>query len=142
MRFWDSSALVAIFVEEARSAEVRALLQADPGVFVSVLTSVEIASALSRRERMRQLTLDQRALAEASYAIVRAAWTEIGEIRETREPAIELVKKYPLRAGDALQLAAAIKATTAELSPARLPFVTLDHDLAVAAMSEGFPVLP
>jgi hypothetical protein len=43
---------------------------------------------------------------------------------------------HPLRAADALQLAAAYVA--AERRPATLEFVTLDDRLRLAAMKEGF----
>jgi hypothetical protein len=44
-----------------------------------------------------------------------------------------------MRAGDALQLAAAIAAS--EGHPATLAMVTLDERLALAAEREGFPVV-
>jgi predicted nucleic acid-binding protein len=53
--------------------------------------------------------------------------------------AFDVCEKHRLRAGDALQLAAALKGTR---NPSARPFVTLDHDLASAARAEGFPVLP
>jgi hypothetical protein len=46
---------------------------------------------------------------------------------------------HPLRAADALQLAAAYAA--AEQRPASLDMVTLDERLAIAARNEGFVVL-
>jgi len=57
-----------------------------------------------------------------------------------RSRAERLLGVHTLRAGDALQLAAALLA--AEEDPADLPFVTLDERLADAARKEGFPVLP
>jgi predicted nucleic acid-binding protein len=53
--------------------------------------------------------------------------------------ATRLLRVHPLRAADALQLAAAIIA--AEDDPRSLPFVTLDDRLALAAEREGFPVV-
>ena len=41
MRFWDSSAIVPLIVEEAGSATCRRLLRADPGIGVWALSSVE-----------------------------------------------------------------------------------------------------
>jgi len=51
-----------------------------------------------------------------------------------------LLCTHPLRAADALQLAAAIAA--AEEHPETLPFVTLDDQLAEAASREGFAIAP
>jgi hypothetical protein len=57
-----------------------------------------------------------------------------------RSRADRLLGVHPLRAADALQLAALTIA--AEERPADLPFVTLDDRLAEAARKEGFSVLP
>ena len=50
-----------------------------------------------------------------------------------------MIEIYPLRAADALELGAALVA--AEEQPATLEFVTLDAQLAEAALAEGFRVL-
>ncbi|MBV9495349.1 MAG: type II toxin-antitoxin system VapC family toxin [Acidobacteria bacterium] len=140
MRFWDSSALVALFVRESRSAEVLALLQEDREILVSILARVEITSALWRRTRARQFASGEREIADDSFKRIASIWTEVGDFLETRGLAVALLAKYPLRTGDAIQLASAVQAANG--NAAKLPFVTLDHDLAVAAMAEGFPVLP
>jgi len=57
-----------------------------------------------------------------------------------RSRADRLLAIHPLRAVDALQLAALLAA--AEDRPAEIPFVTLDDRLAEAARKEGFSVLP
>jgi uncharacterized protein len=57
-----------------------------------------------------------------------------------RSRADRLLALHPLRASDALQLAALLAA--AEERPADLPFVTLDERLAEAARKEGFSVFP
>ena len=51
-----------------------------------------------------------------------------------------LLAIHPLRAADALQLAALLAASAER--PADLPFVTLDDRLAATARKGGFPVLP
>lgn len=57
-----------------------------------------------------------------------------------RARADRLLAVHPLRAADALQLAALLAAS--EERPADLPFVTLDDRLAEAARKEGFSILP
>ena len=52
------------------------------------------------------------------------------------EAAIRFLRVHPLRAADALQLAAAFVA--AERRPSSLELVTLDDWLAAAARKEGF----
>jgi uncharacterized protein len=52
---------------------------------------------------------------------------------------VRFLRVHPLRAADALQLAAAFVA--AERRPSSLDIVTLDDQLAAAARKEGFVVL-
>lgn len=51
MKFWDSSALVPLLVEEEITPAVRDLFIAEPGVIAWWGTPVECASAISRLER-------------------------------------------------------------------------------------------
>jgi hypothetical protein len=57
-----------------------------------------------------------------------------------RERAIRLLAAHPLRAGDALQLAAAL--AWCDDTPAGETFVCLDGRLRDAARAEGFDLLP
>ena len=57
-----------------------------------------------------------------------------------RERAGRLLRGYPLRAGDALQLSAALAWT--ENAPRGEAFVCLDTRLRDAASREGFAILP
>ncbi len=59
-------------------------------------------------------------------------------VEVVRRHAERVVEAHPLRAADALQIAAALVA--AEEDPGSLPFVTLDRNLAEAAEREGFRV--
>ena len=139
MRFWDTSALLPLFVAEPSSARVRSWLRRDPVVVVWALSRVELLSALARREREEPpaarslLRARQRALAAWRE------WSEIVALEPVRRQAERLVAVHPLRAADALQLAAALVATN--LDPAGFEFVTLDERLALAALKEGFSVL-
>jgi hypothetical protein len=40
VRYWDTSALVPLFVHERRSAEMLVLLRVDPVILVSFLTPI------------------------------------------------------------------------------------------------------
>jgi predicted nucleic acid-binding protein len=66
-------------------------------------------------------------------------WIEIPPTAAVREQAYRMLRVHPLRAADALQLAAALVAS--EFEPRALPFVTLDSRLAEAAAREGFELL-
>ena len=51
MRFWDSSAVVALLAAEPARERLTAVLAEDPSLLVWWATPVECASAVSRRER-------------------------------------------------------------------------------------------
>jgi predicted nucleic acid-binding protein len=139
MRFWDSSALVPLFVDEPSTDAVVALLQDDPSVAVWWTTPVECASALARLER--EGGLDGPAAAEAFRRLDSAAasWFEIDPADRIREIARRLLRVHPLRSADALQLAAAHIA--AEDRPPTLTLVTLDDRIAEAGSKEGFVIV-
>jgi len=139
MKFWDSSALVPLCVEEPATVPVVALVDSDPDVAVWWSTPVECASALARLER--DGTLDA---ADAAHAFARLdgfakSWMFIEPLSEIQEIARRLLRVHVLRAADALQLAAAFLA--AERRPPTLTVVTLDDRLAAAARKEGFTVV-
>lgn len=139
MRFWDSSAILPLLVEETHSSRLGALLDEDTTLTVWWATEVECSSALARAEREGRLdTNGARAAFDALNALV-TGWVEVQAAATVRSIATRLVRVHPLRAADALQLAAAIVAAARE--PATLPFVTLDERLALAAEREGFPVM-
>jgi len=139
VRFWDTSALLTLFVAEKESARARSWLRRDPIVVVWTLTRVELLSALARRERKEPSAA--RALARARTEVLGAweEWSEIVSLEAVRRQAERLVFVHPLRAADALQLGAALVAT--DLRAERLEIVTLDERLATAAEKEGFSVL-
>lgn len=139
MRFWDSSALVSVMLEEPRSRRCRELLRADSGIVVWAFTRVEIVAAIRRRRRERAIT--DREASEATDRLDRstARWNEVVELSPVRDRAERLLAVHPLRAADALQLAAALYATRER--PRRRAFVTSDDLLAEAAADEGFDVI-
>ena len=67
------------------------------------------------------------------------SWQEVVPSGAVRNVAQRLLRVHPLRAADALQLAAATIAS--EREPASLEFVSLDERLNVAAQREGFIVI-
>lgn len=101
-------------------------------------TSIECASAIARREH--DGLVDGRTVAAAigRLDVLGAAWLERQPTAPIRRTAIRLLRVHPIRAGDTLQLAAAL--TAAEGDASSLAFVTLDDRLAQAAAREGFPV--
>ena len=136
MRFWDTSAIVPLLVSEPSSAAVRLTFARDPEVVAWWVTELECVSALTRLEREGALTATS--IADALHRLdeLSMGWREVQPIGRVRQIASRLLRVHPLRAGDALQLGAAIVAS--EDQPATLPFVTLDDRLATAAEREGF----
>jgi predicted nucleic acid-binding protein len=140
MRFWDSSALVAIALEEKATKSVRDLSREDPEVVVWILSEVEITSALWRRRRSNELTEIVRAEAQRQMDLTLSNALTVADVSAVARRARRLLAAHMLRAADAVQLAAALLAC--EDDPGRLPIVTLDDRLAEAATREGFTVFP
>ena len=139
MRFWDSSALVALLVDEPSSAAVLRELELDPEVVAWWATEAECVSALARLEREGSLGGSSMAAGLRRLDGLARAWREVQPVPAIRQVAVRLLRTHALRAADALQLAAAIVA--AEDHPATLALVTLDDRLALAAEREGFTVI-
>jgi predicted nucleic acid-binding protein len=140
MRFWDSSALVAVAMEEKATRSVRALSREDPELVVWILSEVEIASALWRRRRENELTEVVRREAQRQMDLALSNAVTVADVPAVARRARRLLAAHTLRAADAMQLAAALLACEDE--PIRLEFVTLDDRLAEAATREGFTVVP
>jgi uncharacterized protein len=139
VRFWDSSGLVPLVLEEPTSSTARRAFDDDSDLVVWWGSSVECASAIARAERDARLDASGSANALAGLRLLQSGWTEVDPTVRLRESAERMVRVHPIRAADALQLAAALVA--AEGQPATLPFLTLDARLANAADREGFPVV-
>lgn len=140
MRYWDASAIVPLIAIQEITDTLRAEADRDPSIVTWWGTRVECVSAVSRRERERVLDEREATSALDQLAAIAADWAEIAPSARVRQAAERLLRVHPLRAGDALQLAAAIVA--ADGDPTSMPIVTLDDRLASAARREGFPVLP
>ena len=140
MRFWDSSALLAIALGEAPQERLQYLLRTDKDHVVWWATRVECEAGMARAElhgRLRQAVLRAgRSFLDELYAKA----LEVEPDTAVRTHALRLVRVHPLRAADALQLAAAL--VWCEAQPAGVPFVCLDDRLREAATKEGFRVLP
>jgi predicted nucleic acid-binding protein len=139
VKFWDASAIVPLLVNETWSRRLQSLAADESAMLVWWGSEVECVSALARRER--DGALDGRTMATALRRSrqLADAWDEIDPSDAIRETAERFLRVHPLRAADALQLAAAFAA--AEQRPASLEIVTLDDRLADAARKEGFAVV-
>jgi hypothetical protein len=139
MKFWDSSAIFPLLLEEMGSSNVIGLYEDDPEQTVWCLTEVELTSALARRIREGMLPVDM-LRARGRLHTLTARWQEIGALEHVRGRALRLLEIHSLHSADALQLAAAL--VFCDERTESLPFVCLDDRLADAARRERFPVLP
>ena len=139
MKFWDSSALVPLVVEEPVTSAVVGLYRDDPLMLVWWGAETECVSALARLERQRAIAPDSLMQALERLRALKSTWQEIQPVELLKETAIRLLRMHNLRAGDALQLAAAIVAS--EHRPSTVGFVCLDERLTIAAQREGFNVI-
>jgi len=140
MRFWDASALLPLCLNEPRTALLRKATEEDPAIVAWWGTPVECCSAFARLRRDGILTRAGEDQARQVLARLAAAWTEIQPGRDVREGAARALLLHPLRAGDSLQLAAALLWARGRGTPGH--FVCLDHRLRDAAHREGFFVTP
>ena len=139
MKFWDSSALVPLLVTQSTSTAIRAIATSDPEMFVWWAAEVECSSALIRLRRELVLAADGAKSGFEKLKRLAERWDEIEPSETLRETAIRFLRVHPLRAADAMQLAAAFVA--ADGRPSSLEVVTLDDRLSEAARKEGFMLI-
>ena len=133
--YFDTSALIKRYVEEAGRREVLQLLRKHDCV-VSAVLPVEVRSALRRRTADK--TIDERRAAAIlkRFAADRPFWTVIEVSGEVLLTAETLSAAHPLRALDAIHVA------SAKLFAARIPspafiFVSADTRQTTAAEALG-----
>lgn len=136
--FWDSSALVPLCVQKQVSATVRRLARRYE-VVVWWSTPVEMRSAFARLLRLGQLTLSEYALSGEGLDQLRHGWREMQPTGSLRSEAEALLDRFPLKAADALQLAAAMVWTSGK--PRNRLFISGDAQLLKAAQQVGFEAI-
>jgi predicted nucleic acid-binding protein len=139
VKFWDVSAIVPLLLAERTTAHLQAIAQEDPDIIAWWNSAIECASALARLERDAALDTAAAQIAFQRLTRVADAWHEIEPSEVVRENTGRFLRVHPLRAADALQLAAAFVA--AERRPASLQVITLDERLADAMRKEGFVLI-
>jgi uncharacterized protein len=140
MIFFDSSALLPLFVQEDRSKEIQRIAMDDPSLVVWWGSTIECFSAFARLRRERIIDSAEEQNIRARVLELKNSWTEIQPGNEVKALAHQLLLPYALSAADSMQLAAAL--LWADKLPSNHQFVCLDAKLAQAALKEGFIVLP
>lgn len=140
MKFWDASAIVyRCWSPRRRQSSCKRARNAIPTCWHGGVRPWECAFALARLERDTALDTKSAELAFRRLRLIADAWHEVELSELVRENAARFLRVHPLRAADALQLAAAFVA--AERRPASLQVVTLDERLADAMRKEGFALV-
>jgi predicted nucleic acid-binding protein len=139
VRFWETSALVPLLLDQEATAEVRELLSRDPEMVAWWGTVLECVSAVARLRREDRLSVDEEDRVLELVRSLRDAWLEVLPSEEVRNLAVRLLRVHALRSADALQLAAA-RVWAGSTDGAEM--VTYDERLGLAARLEGFRVLP
>ena len=139
MKYWDSSALVSLLVDEAASDDRRSILRRDHSIVTWWGSWIECASALNRLRREGNLDRGDLDRSLARLQEFAEGWMEVRPLERVRRRAVRLLRVHPLRGADAVQLAAAL--TASDEDPSALDVVSSDARLADAARQEGFRVL-
>jgi predicted nucleic acid-binding protein len=133
--FWDASALVPQCVLQQANPAAQAL-NAQYRMAVWWSTPIEMRSSFARLVRMGQLTPNEHVQAQVRLDRMRSIWKEIDPSEPLREQAERLVDRFPLKAADAQQLAAALAWCIGR--PKGRVFISGDSQLLVAARQLGF----
>lgn len=137
IHYWDTSALLACFIEESETQKCRFWLQStqDAPKFTSWLTLFEMETALRRK-------INKKLLIEKELQAIQELWTEAQshfnfiplDLRVARTGS-RLQKLYHLKTGDGVQLGSA---GMLQLEYSEVQFVCLDEQLTRYAKQEGF----
>ena len=137
--FWDTSALVPLCVRQGMTPRAIALYKIHDAV-VWWAAPVEIASALARLVRMKQLNSSDWTKARKLGKRLADSWSVIQPSDTLRAKSIDLVERFDLRSADSFQLAAAW--TWCEGAAQGRIFLTADQKLREAALLSGFDAEP
>jgi len=133
--FWDASALVPLCVRQGITPSVASLYE-NYRVVIWWATPVEIASALARLLRNKEISSSEWAKARQVAVALADEWSVIQPSNALRDHATRLVERYDLKAADAMQLAAALD--WCDKVPRGEVFLTADQKLREAAVLSGF----
>jgi len=139
--YLDSSAVVKYYIAETGSTWVQQMVDdRENTVTVSQLTAVEVAAAVERRRRAKEISQRHQVRTLARLGIdFRQRYTTAQVSDPIVELAVELTGRHPLRAYDAVQLATALELNQI-LRGHRLPpltFISADKALCDAARAAG-----
>jgi predicted nucleic acid-binding protein len=107
VRFWNSSVLVPLVVDEPMTDVLTALFHEDSDALVSFITPTEVTAAVWRKAGVND---DLRERSERRYEALEHHWLIVTDYSAALEESLRIIHRHALRAGDAIQLACAILA--------------------------------
>lgn len=135
--YFDSSAVVKVYVQENGRATVLRLLRLHE-VVVSAILPVEIRRALRRRAEENAIESSRLPAALNQLTADRAQWNVLAVSTEILGRAEEIVAVHAVRTLDAIHIASAKE--FAERLQTRVPFISADHRQVEAAAAVGLIV--
>lgn len=139
LAYFDTSVLLKRYIQEAGSADTRALLRRHR-VLTSSMAPVEAVSALVRRHRDRQLGAVDFADILRQVARDRLRWAMLEVTADVLTRAESIIVLTTVRTLDAIHLASCLAAEAAIGAPRRLRFITADAQQRVAGGLLGLDV--
>jgi len=135
--YYDTSALVKQYLQEAGSKLVLELLKSGEKVYTASLTYAETHAAFSRRTREGRLTRERTKRLALRFDKDWESYDVVVLSENVFRLARQMLYRHPLRSADAIHLASAL--LLARTSPrSSWSFVCADGRLCDAAKSEGF----
>jgi predicted nucleic acid-binding protein len=148
MLYLDTSALVKRYFNEVGHRSVVARFESGEEIFTSRLTYGEVHSVIGRKFRSEEFGLARLVQLREGFLndwLFSLSILEVDGRTMTQLP--ELVERYPLKAGAAIQLSAAFWLKDAirlgkyrDHAQATVEFGVTDRDLAKAALNCGFKI--
>ena len=144
--YFDSSAAVKRYAPEKGSGWVKTIVEpaTENVIYLGQIGVVEIAAALSKKVRTKELTQEnyEAALQLFLADVQNEEYLTASLSDAVVQLAVDLTKRHPLRGYDAVHLATAVSLNAALLAAEfpHLVFVTDDRILREAAQSEGLIV--
>jgi predicted nucleic acid-binding protein len=136
----DTSALVKRFVEESGTNEVNQLISSADIVGSSLLTQVEMLSAIGKASRMRWINKDSAEIAMQDFLIQWEYFTRLYITPTLIARSARLAWELGLRGYDATHLASALN--WQETLETDVLLATYDKELWTAAIKSGLKIWP
>lgn len=137
--FWDTSAILPLYCNQAVSPESRRIRRRFKQPIVWWGTHLEVHSGIHRLLREGLLTKKQSTKSLEKWVSLRSLALIVKPDDDVLELAVSSTEKYALRALDAFQLAAAL--VWCKEKPRNRPFICADTRLGNAAIDAGFDVI-